>query len=143
MILRYDQGMNTHHEAPAQPMSECPFCAILHDGAPATILRRGIHSLVIRPLGPVTEGHVIAIPYEHVSDAATDPHVTANTMGDLAAYAGILRSQGELGDFNIITSAGPTATQSVYHLHLHLVPRHHRDGLALPWHSGKHKEPRL
>ena len=122
--------------------ADCPFCAILHDGAPATILRRGIHSLVIRPLGPVTEGHVIAIPYEHVSDAATDPHVTANTMGDLAVYAGILRSQGELGDFNIITSAGPTATQSVYHLHLHLVPRHHRDGLALPWHSGKHKETR-
>ena len=87
--------------------ADCPFCAILHDGAPATILRRGIHSLVIRPLGPVTEGHVIAIPYEHVSDAATDPHVTANTMGDLAVYAGIMRSQGELGDFNIITSAGP------------------------------------
>lgn len=122
--------------------ADCPFCAILHDGAPATILRRGIHSLVIRPLGPVTEGHVIAIPYEHVSDAATDPHVTANTMGDLAVYAGIMRAQGELGDFNIITSAGPTATQSVYHLHLHLVPRHHRDGLALPWHSGKHKETR-
>ena len=91
--------------------ADCPFCAILHDGAPATILRRGIHSLVIRPLGPVTEGHVIAIPYEHVSDAAADPHVTANTMGDLAVYAGIMRSQGELGDFNIITSAGTTATQ--------------------------------
>ena len=43
--------------------ADCPVCAILHDGAPATILRRGIHSLVIRPLGPVTEGHVIAIPY--------------------------------------------------------------------------------
>lgn len=121
-------------------MSDCPFCAILHDGAPATILRRGGHSLVIRPLNPVTEGHVIAIPYRHVSDAATAPHVTANTMGDLAVHAGIMRSQGELGDFNIITSAGPAATQSVYHLHLHLVPRHHRDGLALPWHSGKHQE---
>ena len=39
-------------------MSDCPFCAILHDGAPATILRRGIHSLVIRPLGPVTEDNL-------------------------------------------------------------------------------------
>ena len=111
--------------------ADCPFCAILHDGAPATILRRGIHSLVIRPLGPVTEGHVIAIPYEHVSDAATDPHVTANTMGDLAVYAGIMRSQGELGDFNIITSAGPAATQSVYHLHLHLL-----GGRQMAWPPG-------
>ena len=40
---------------------------------------------------------------------------------------------------NLITSRGRAATQSVFHLHLHLVPRADNDGLALPWHSGKKK----
>ena len=120
-------------------MSECVFCQIVAGEAPAEVVRRGLHSLVIRPLNPVVEGHVICLPYEHVKDAASYPRITMLTMGELAEYAEMQRSLGETQEFNIITSAGRAATQSVFHLHLHYVPRSHRDGLALPWHSGKHK----
>ena len=62
------------------------------------------------------------------------------TMGELAQYAEIQRNMGKTQEFNLITSAGRTATQSVFHLHIHYVPRAYRDGLALPWHSGKHTD---
>lgn len=121
-------------------MSDCVFCQIVAGDAPAEIVRRGLHSLVIRPLNPVVEGHVICLPYEHVEDAASDPRITMLTMGELAQYAEIQRSTGNTQEFNLITSAGRSATQSVFHLHIHYVPRAHRDGLALPWHSGIHTD---
>lgn len=124
----------------AQAEQECVFCKIVAGEAPAEVLRRGLHSLVIRPLNPVVEGHVICIPHEHVEDAASDPRITMLTMGELAQYAEIQRNMGKTQEFNLITSAGRSATQSVFHLHIHYVPRAHRDGLALPWHSGIHTD---
>lgn len=121
-----------------QPERGCVFCQIVAGEAPAEIIRRGLHSLVIRPLNPVVDGHVICLPHEHVKDAASHPRITMLTMGELAQYAEMQRDLGETQEFNIITSAGRAATQSVFHLHIHYVPRSHRDGLALPWHSGKH-----
>ena len=56
--------------------------------------------------------------------------MTMHRASELAADLG--------GDMNLITSKGRPATQSVFHLHLHLVPRKVDDGLALPWYSGKH-----
>ena len=48
----------------------------------------------------------------------------------------------EMGPVNLITSRGREATQSVFHLHLHLVPRAANDGLALPWYSGRRSTTR-
>ena len=86
-------------------MSECVFCQIVAGEAPAEVVRRGLHSLVIRPLNPVVEGHVICLPYDHVNDAASYPRITMLTMGELAEYAEMQRSLGETQEFNIITSA--------------------------------------
>lgn len=122
-------------------MSDCIFCKITRFEEPAEIVRRGAHSLTIVPLSPVVEGHVITIPYQHVSGFDIDPRVSTVTMADVATYAQVNKADG-LPDYNIIVNNGPDATQSVFHLHVHLVPRQRNDGLALPWYSGKSKEPR-
>jgi histidine triad (HIT) family protein len=114
-------------------LSRCPFCAIVHDGAPATIVREWADAIALVPLGPVTEGHLLVIPKAHVSDFTEDPDVSAATMRAAAELA------ASTGPCNIITSKGREATQSVFHLHLHLVPRAAGDGLALPWYSGKRR----
>lgn len=106
----------------------CVFCDVAEGVGPAVVLRETGACLVIAPLGPVTPGHVLVIPRVHVADAAERPEVTAMTAQVAALWA---RDAG--APFNLITSAGVAATQTVRHLHIHYVPRADGDGLALPW----------
>ena len=118
-------------------MSEqpCPFCEIVAGRAPATMIREWPEAIAIVPRGPIVDGHTLVIPKTHVEDFAADSHTSAITM----SYAGDLaREMG--GPMNLITSKGREATQSVFHLHLHLVPRAENDGLALPWYSGRSRK---
>lgn len=80
------------------------------------------------PLNPVVPGHRLFVPVLHVRDAMEKPWVTAQTMEVAARYAAAMNR-----DCNLITSVGTHATQSVFHLHIHYVPRRPGDGLLLPW----------
>lgn len=115
----------------------CPFCDIVAGRAPAEIVREWPETLAIVPLGPVTDGHLLVIPKAHVADFVSDPATSATTMLRAADLAGGYPA----GAMNLITSRGREATQSVFHLHLHLVPRAENDGLALPWYSGRKRRP--
>lgn len=106
----------------------CPFCAIARGEAPATIVARRDGGMVIVPLNPVTDGHLLAVPYRHIPHAYADPEAT----GWLMEWAAEVAAE-RYNSCNIITSVGSAATQTVPHLHLHIVPRRPDDGLALPW----------
>jgi histidine triad (HIT) family protein len=110
------------------------FCRIAGGVAPAEVVASDINCLVIVPLKPVTPGHVLVIPRVHVADFTAQPMATARVMSSAAWYA-----KG-IGPCNVITSKGREATQSVFHLHLHVIPRAEGDGLALPWYSGKRRK---
>ena len=119
-------------------MAECVFCEIVAGNVPATVLARSAESVLIVPLNPVVDGHVIALPTTHVDDAYTHPGVTSHTMRDVSAWAATQSTHDpRYESVNLITSVGKPATQSVFHLHIHVVPRAVDDGLALPWYSGK------
>jgi len=106
----------------------CVFCAIIAGTEPATVVRQWVDAIAIVPLNPVTDGHLLVIPTAHIRDASESPHIAGQAM----ARAGELARP----PFNIITSAGAEATQTVFHLHLHIIPRLAGDGLALPWRPG-------
>ncbi|MFG2976265.1 HIT family protein [Streptomyces sp. NPDC048331] len=112
-------------------MTDCPFCEIIAGRAPATIVRDWPDAIAIVPLNPVVDGHLLVIPKAHVVDFTEEAYVSAVTMLCAAELA------EDSGPMNLITSKGRAATQSVFHLHLHLVPRVENDGLALPWYSGR------
>jgi histidine triad (HIT) family protein len=110
--------------------SDCPFCDQAkiraadieqHFAADGSLVR------VFEPLGGVTPGHVLVVPDKHVSDATEDPYTTSMVMGVAAKVAQRFPAA------NIITSIGSPATQTVFHLHVHVVPRYAGDGLMLPW----------
>jgi histidine triad (HIT) family protein len=111
--------------------SDCPFCARIAAAEYEHLYQgNGVYYDVVRfrPLNPVVPGHMLFVPRRHVEDAGVEPELTARVMHFASDWAG-----GLLASFNIITSAGELATQTVFHLHLHVVPRREGDGLRLPW----------
>lgn len=116
----------------AEYAESCVFCRIVVGDEPTTLVREWPDALAFVPLKPVVEGHTLVVPKEHVPDFTADPEASA-----LAMYRAAELVQWTNHPMNLITSKGREATQSVLHLHLHLVPRSEGDGLALPWYSGK------
>lgn len=109
-------------------MSElkCVFCARIEAGEFETTIDDRV--VTFEPLNPVTEGHRLFVPREHAPDPGEDWASTGQATA-IAAFWG-----GQFGDaFNLITSAGHDATQTIRHTHIHYVPRHADDGLHLPW----------
>jgi histidine triad (HIT) family protein len=116
-------------------MSDCVFCE--------RIERRQFdyyddHSVAFQPLNPVTPGHFLVVPRKHFR-SALEP-LAPIALGMAMRLAGILARQMDLTACNFINSAGAAATQSVWHLHCHVVPRREGDGLALPWTGQKRAE---
>jgi histidine triad (HIT) family protein len=107
-------------------MTDCPFCARIAAGEYDA---GDGYAVTFEPLNPVTSGHRLFVPRSHVADALTRPVITGHVMEYAARWA----YGHDLAPCNLITSAGAEATQSVFHLHIHLVPRRDGDGLALPW----------
>jgi histidine triad (HIT) family protein len=105
----------------------CVFCDIVAGEAPATLVGSWAHAIAIKPRGGVHPGHVLVIPRTHVRDVGENPAVSALTMACAAKLAANLPAA------NVITSKGAAATQTVFHLHIHVVPRTPGDGLHLPW----------
>jgi len=112
----------------------CVFCQIVRGEAPAEIVHEWDDAVALIPLNPAVPGHTLVIPRGHVADFGEEPSVSAGVMYRAAQF---IHWRAPSEAYNLITSRGRAATQSVFHLHLHLVPRRTDDGLAPPWYSGK------
>lgn len=117
----------------------CPFCDY---AGPSPVLREfdwdgtNVYGkvFVIEPVNPVIPGHVLVIPKQHVCDFTDDSFIAGLVMEAAGTYA---HEGGEVyRACNLITSRGWEATQTVMHLHVHIVPRREGDGFRLPWWTG-------
>lgn len=117
------------------PTSEtCIFCKIVAGALPATIVAEDERTLAFMDINPATRGHALVIPRAHATDlheiSAEDLHACAAAARRLA-----LRARERLGadGVNLINSCGAAAWQTVFHFHVHVVPRYVDDPLELPW----------
>lgn len=112
-------------------MSKCPFCTRIERQDYSAVFRNAgdITAVAFEPLRPVTEGHLLYVPVIHVQDALAAPL----TAGTVLAHAAAHSVACGIRSVSLITSAGADATQSVWNLHVHAVPRRPGDGLMLPW----------
>jgi histidine triad (HIT) family protein len=113
---------------------DCLFCKIVAGELPATRVAEDERTIAFMDINPATRGHVLVIPREHATDLLEiDPE-------DLAAVAraaqGVAASMPErLGadGVNLLNSCGRAAWQTVFHFHVHVIPRYDGDPLRLPW----------
>ncbi len=113
---------------------DCIFCRILAGELPATVIDGDDRTLAFMDIQPATRGHALVIPRAHTRDLRTVDPV------DLAACAAMAQRIAEraferLGadGVNLMNSCGAPAWQTVFHFHVHVIPRYAGDPLRLPW----------
>jgi histidine triad (HIT) family protein len=112
---------------------DCIFCQIIAGTSPVNMVEEWPEAIAFVPLNPVTPGHLLIVPRAHVRDFVQDPIVTAGVFARAAELAAEEGEEGEEEGLNLITSAGEAATQTVFHMHVHLIPRVSGDRVSLPW----------
>lgn len=113
---------------------DCLFCRIVRGEIPATVVDQDERTLAFMDISPANPGHLLVIPKQHARDLLEIP------SGDLAAVAVMgqrlaTRAKAVLGadGVNLLNSCGADAWQTVFHFHLHVIPRYAGDPLKLPW----------
>lgn len=114
---------------------ECPFCAIVRREDPdVREIFRDEDTVCFFPTEPATLGHMLIVPRSHVEDIYALDEATAIALNRtvLRVAAGLRQALAPDG-LNVIQSNGEVATQTVHHLHVHLVPRWPNDGMGPIW----------
>ena len=112
----------------------CPFCAIIMGEGWAREVYRDDHAVAFFPLRPATLGHTLVVPRRHIPDIWELPEADAACLSrTVLRVATALRAAVTPDGLNIIQSSGAAATQTVPHLHVHLVPRWAADAMGPIW----------
>jgi histidine triad (HIT) family protein len=113
---------------------DCLFCKIVAGEIPATVVGEDERTVSFMDINPATRGHALVIPRAHHDDLMViDPDDLAATMAAARRLAVRMRETLTPDGFNILNSCGRAAWQTVFHFHLHVVPRYDDDPLELPW----------
>ncbi|UKA73594.1 HIT family protein [Arthrobacter sp. FW306-06-A] len=115
--------------------ANCPFCEIVQlDDPDAREVYRDDHVVAFFPLEPATLGHTLVVPREHVQDIWGLKEETASRLALVTVrLANVMRGALRPEGLNVIQSNGEVATQTVPHLHVHLVPRWRGDAVGRIW----------
>ena len=126
-------------------MASCVFCEIVARNAVASFVAESALAIAFLTIGPLGDGHTLVIPKRHVAelpDASPDELAAVFALGQDVAHRQrrTLGSQGE----TLTIASGVAAEQSVFHLHLHVIPRRGDDNLdhASWWAARMRKPPR-
>ena len=118
-------------------MSDCIFCKIANGEIPSATLYEDEDFRVILDLGPASKGHALILPKAHAADIY-------EISDDMAAKAMILAKKMatkmtealKCDGFNIVQNNGEPAGQTVFHFHMHLIPRYEGDQVGITWKPG-------
>jgi histidine triad (HIT) family protein len=115
-------------------VTTCTFCKIVRGEVAARIVWSSAEALAFLPLEPATRGHTLVVAREHVPDLWSIDHQLGSSLMTAVLEVGraIERALHPEG-MNLISSAGQAATQTVFHLHLHVVPRWSDDRMGDIW----------
>ncbi len=113
---------------------DCLFCKIVAGELPATVVAEDDRTVSVMDINPATSGHALVVPRDHATDLLSIPAEDLEAVA-VAAQRLAHRQKEALGadGVNLLNSCGAPAWQTVFHFHLHVIPRYEDDPLQLPW----------
>jgi histidine triad (HIT) family protein len=117
--------------------ADCLFCKIVAGEVPATVVQEDERTVAFMDINPATPGHALVVPRAHARDLLEIEREDLDAV--LAAAQRLARRAKEVlqpDGINLLNSCGEAAWQTVFHFHVHVIPRYRDDPLQLPWKPG-------
>jgi histidine triad (HIT) family protein len=113
---------------------DCIFCRVIAGEIPGEIVDSDDRTVTVMDINPATRGHVVVIPREHSENlmAVSDEDLAA-TMAAVRRMVERMNATISPAGFNVLNNMGRAAWQSIFHFHVHVIPRYRDDPLQLPW----------
>ena len=119
----------------------CIFCKIIKKEIPSRILYEDDDFIIILDNGPATRGHAILIPKEHFENIFTmNEEIASKLFPVLIKVSNAMKKVLNCDELNLLQNNGRQAGQTVFHFHLHLIPRYKEDGVSFQWDSKEYNE---
>ena len=122
----------------------CIFCKIANGEIPSKTLYEDEKFRVILDLGPATKGHALILPKDHYANLYELPDEKAASVMKLAKKMAVQMTEKLRCDgFNLVQNNGEIAGQTVFHFHMHLIPRYKDDNQKIGWKAGEPTQEEL
>ena len=116
----------------------CIFCKIANGEIPSTTLYEDEDVRVILDLGPATRGHALLLPKNHFANLfELDDETAQKAILVAKKMAGKMKAALGADGFNLVQNNGEAAGQTVFHFHMHLIPRYENDNAGILWEPGE------
>lgn len=117
--------------------ADCLFCKIVAGELPTTIVDEDERTIAFMDINPATPGHALVIPRAHSADLGSvgDEDLAACAVA-AQRLARRVRTVLNAAGVNLLNAYGAAAWQTVFHFHIHVIPRYEDDPLRLPWIPG-------
>jgi histidine triad (HIT) family protein len=114
--------------------ADCVFCKIIAGELPANFVDEDERTVAFLDISPATPGHTLVVPRRHTRDLLEiDPDELSAVMRAAQRLAARIESRLGADGINLLNSCRSAAWQTVFHFHVHVIPRYEHDPLRLPW----------
>jgi Diadenosine tetraphosphate (Ap4A) hydrolase and other HIT family hydrolases len=122
-------------------MDNCIFCKIANGVIPSATVYEDDSFRAILDIAPAHKGHVILLPKSHAANLfELDDEIAAKALPIVKKIACAVKAATGCDGINVLQNNGVAAGQSVFHLHIHIVPRFEGDGILPVWPQGSYAE---
>ena len=125
-------------------VSDCIFCKIANGEIPSATVYEDDDFRVILDLGPASKGHSLILPKNHYKDLCeADPAVTTKILPLAGKIGSAMKAGLGASGFNVVQNNGTSAGQTVFHLHVHVIPRYEGGPEMVAWNPGEADQKEL
>ena len=119
----------------------CIFCKIIEGSIPSTSIYEDEDFKVIMDIFPATKGHAILVPKKHICNIfELDEYTASKALVVAAKVAKAMQEELNCAGFNLLQNNGEIAGQTVFHFHIHLIPRYQKDDIHITWEQGSYED---